>query len=308
MDIEAWATKSATRIRADGLQGAKESFRPVWYLILRQLDALDNRGTPIYSEEWDLLIVVDACRYDLLCEVADEYSYIESVGEFRSLASMTPYWMQENFIPEFADEMADTAYVCGNPFSDERLHEGDFATLDEVWRYAWDEPGTVPPRAVTDRTITAARTGDAERIIAHYMQPHCPFIPAPELSHGKELEHFWEGQPWHDVWGHLANGDVTLADVWEGYRENLKLALNDIGLLLENVDAERVVVTSDHGNAIGEWGVYGHPKKVTLDCLRKVPWVETTAHDTETHTPSTDTTGEREQTKKEQLRALGYVG
>ena len=34
--------------------------------------------------------------------------------------------------------------------------------------------------------------------------------------------------------------------------------LNDIGILLDNLDAERVVITADHGEAFGEYGILGH--------------------------------------------------
>lgn len=62
---------------------------------------------------------------------------------------------------------------------------------------------------------------------------------------------------------------------------------NDLETLLETVDADRVVVTSDHGNTIGECGTFGH-HGVPLDVLRRVPWVETDATDTGSFEPSID--------------------
>jgi hypothetical protein len=306
MDIAGWASESVTRIRSDGVHGLKGSFRPVYHKCLQGVSRLRDSGTPIYDRDWDLLIVVDACRLNLMHEVAPDYDYIDHVGAFRSLDSMTLRWMQKNFTPMYAAEMAESAYVCGNPFSKDALNDDDFLMLDEVWEYVWHEPGTVPPRAITDRTITAARNHDPDRLIAHYMQPHCPFISRPNLTQGKRLDKFGN-QDWDDVWQKLQAGKVAREDVWAGYRENLELALDDIKLLLENVDADKVVITSDHGNALGEWLVYGHPPGMPMDCLRVVPWIETTAVDHGTHDPETEVQVDGETDREEQLAALGYV-
>jgi hypothetical protein len=306
MDISGWAADSVARTRVDGLDGVRESLRPVYHKGLQTVSRLQHPGTHIYEREWDLLIVVDACRLDLMREVAADYDYIDDVGSFRSLDSMTLLWMAKNFVPEYADEMAETAYVCGNPFSADALDAEDFLDLDEVWRYAWDEPGTVPPRAITGRTIAAGRARQPDRLIAHYMQPHCPFLSRPDLTRGKHLDKFGR-QEWDDVWQKLQAGKLTREEVWAGYRENLQLALEEVALLLENVDAERTVITSDHGNALGEWLVYGHPPSMPMDCLRVVPWVEATAVDRGTHEPETEARPDGETGREEQLAALGYV-
>jgi len=36
-------------------------------------------GTNIYERDWDALVVLDACRVDILREVADEYEFIDEV-------------------------------------------------------------------------------------------------------------------------------------------------------------------------------------------------------------------------------------
>jgi hypothetical protein len=238
--------------------------------------------------------------------VADDYDYIDDVSSFRSLDSMTLLWMQKNFMPAYAAEMTETAYICGNPFSNEALDADDFLVLDEVWEYVWEEPGTVPPRAITDRTIAAAREHDPDRLVAHYMQPHCPFLSRPNLTKGKKLDRFGN-QDWNDIWQKLQAGKVSRDNIWAGYRENLELALDDIELLVKNVDAENVVISSDHGNALGEWFVYGHPPKMPLNCLRVVPWIETTAVDRGTHEPETEYQTDVETHREDQLAALGYV-
>jgi hypothetical protein len=262
-------------------------------------------GTPVYDRDWDLLVVVDACRLDLMCEVAPAHEFATEVGTLRSLDSTTQLWLRKNFTAPYTAEMAETAYVCANPFSAAELDPNDFHTLDEVWRDVWVEPGTVPPEAVTDRAIHTTREHDSRYLIVHYLQPHWPFLSRPEMVDGPRRGQFG-AQEWRDVWEKLRDGDLDRDEVWAGYRENLERALDEVAVLLRNVDAETAVVTSDHGNALGEWFVYGHPPTMPQDCLRVVPWVETTATDEGTREPATHAI-DRTLDRDEQLAALGYT-
>lgn len=305
MDVHWWLSESVERIRSDGRRGVRWAVEKPYYKLLQQHAKLRDPGRHVYEADWDLLVVVDACRLDLMREVADEYDYVTAVGEWRSINSVTRRWMEANFGSEFAEETARTAYVSGNPWSADLLDEATFGHVSHVWEHAWVDPGTVPPEAVTDETIRVAREGSYDRVVAHYMQPHCPFLSDPSVGPGKQLDRFGD-QPEGDVWDALRRGEVAKEEVWSAYRDNLRIALDDVGRLLRNVDAPRTVVTSDHGNALGEWGVYGHHPDMGLDCLRTVPWVETTAEDTGEVVPDPVRT-EHELSREEQLRDLGYL-
>lgn len=264
-----------------------------------------KRGTSVFEPEWDLLIVLDACRFDAMAEVADEYSFIESVGSFTSLGSHSREWMRRNFVDRSSEHKAETAYVTGNPFSEHLLSADDWFALEEVWKSQWDDAeGTIRPQPITDRAIELARTRDPPKMILHYMQPHAPFI-------GFEHSERQDPATWNDLhltrtaWDKVRDGDLDLDVAWEAYIDNLRCVLDSIELLLENVDAERVVISADHGECIGEFGVYGHPDQIALDPLREVPWVVTSATDDETYTPEprSDSDGVP---RAEKLEALGY--
>ncbi len=270
-----------------------------------------HQGRPIYDTEWDAMIVLDACRPDLLAEVTDEYDFLpDEIRTSYSVGSSSPRWHQGNFTETYREEMGRTALVTSNPWSEEILSAADFLLLDEVWRYAWDDDaGTVHPRPITDRAITAGREHSPDRLIAHYMQPHFPSIPDP-LGSELDLENW--GEKWDgNVWQQLEAGELSRARAWESYRANLRHVLDDVETLLSNLDAERVVVTADHGNAFGEWDVYGHPHDVHLPVLRSVPWVDCSATDTHTHEPALDEpraqvdTGEED--VQDRLKDLGYL-
>lgn len=97
--------------------------------------------------------------------------------------------------------------------------------------------------------------------------------------------------------------------MWRAYIENLQLTLPHVERLCDELPG-KTVVTSDHGNAFGEWGVYGHPHNRYLDCLINVPWLEFDGDDTRKKV----TTGEIDETTTEfdegvvddRLSALGY--
>lgn len=83
--------------------------------------------------------------------------------------------------------------------------------------------------------------------------------------------------------------------------------LESVELLLENIDAERAIITADHGNAFGEWGYYRHPEGCPIPAVRNVPWIVTSARDQKTHEPEEYDTDEVVLDVKEHLEALGYV-
>lgn len=296
------------RAREDGFRAAA---REINHIVSRNIASvyysavLDDPET-IWGD-WDVCIVLDACRPDLLTAVTDEYGFLpRQIPTVRSVGSTSTEWIEANFDPEYRRYLRDTAYITGNPYTDQYPELAELSLLDEVWRYAWDvDSGTQPPRPLTDRAITVWREQSPERLIVHYMQPHFPSIP-DSLDSKIDLESF--GEEWtNSVWDQLAAGELSDERIWEAYLENCRYVLNEVELLLDNLDAARVVITADHGNAFGEWGHYGHPGDSPVPWLQHVPWVETTGTDQGTHVPDTYTSENCvETTVSDRLSALGY--
>lgn len=313
-----------------GLQlGAYYLFVGLWLTLSTRL----RFGTPAYERDWDLLVVLDSCRTDALAAVADEYDFLENQGAVWSAGSTSGEWVAHTFDRSYAPAVARTAYVTANPHSDEVLRnrllppqyvavpatwpdwnpvEPDaFGLLDEVWADASDERlGVVPPATVTDRAIVAGRDADLDRLVVHYMQPHAPYIA--DAVDGNVPVSGTCAEPFEA----LRRGDADRETVWAHYLDNLRLVLDEVASLLENVDADRVAVTADHGEAFGEWGFYEHPVGCPLPAVKRVPWVETTATDRGTRNPAPVATGtaerdgaERDVAERdvaEKLRDLGY--
>lgn len=323
MTFADWLRDSRARMDNLGLQrGLLVSANELWIGALRRLGHYWNYGERIYDREWDALIVLDACRCDLLREVArtGEYPFLDPGFEtFPSAGSMSAEWMAKNFGPDQDSETAVTAYVSGNPFTRD-LNPERFALLDEVWQYGWDDEfGGVKPRPVTERAIAAGRDVDSDRLIVHYLQPHVPFRSMQDVAidWGDPAENFGvkDGAAGDDrgPWQQYRDGDLSHGRLWRAYRDNLEWVLEDLKLLLSNLDAETVVITADHANAMGEWWCYGHPDYVPVPALKEVPWVVTSATDEETFQPTLtppegDTNGDEMDNRaiNDRLSALGY--
>jgi len=286
-------------------------------LYLRGIQALGHGlsyGTSVYEFDWDLLVVLDGCRPDTLRAVAEEHGLGE-VGTIRSVGSCSSEWLENTFERgRHEAAVAETAMVTGNTWTDRYLTADRFAALDEVWKYAWDDdPGTVPAEAITDRTISAAREREPARLVAHYMQPHHPFVPDP-IEGDTGMARTGQESSAVNPWTLLRQGEVSPDRIRAAYRANLEHVLSSVEDLLDNVEAPRVVVTADHANLFGEWGLYGHPMATPVPALLRVPWVETSAWDTGSRTPSlappTELPVDRvagETDVTEQLDALGYL-
>ncbi|MEF8841791.1 MAG: hypothetical protein V5A62_09230 [Haloarculaceae archaeon] len=281
---------------------------------LQAVGRLVPYGENVYDREWDVLVVLDACRPDALETVASGVGFVDGVGRMRSVGSCSSEWLENTFDPATrGDAVAGTAMVTGNTWTDRYLDADAFAALDEVWKYAWDDDlGTVPAEAVTDRAVAVARTGDQDRLVVHYMQPHHPFVGSP-LEGDDGMARTSRESSECSPWALLRRGDAEPDRVWEAYLANLEYVLESVGTLLENV-GDRVAITADHGNLFGEWGLYGHPMHTPVPELLSVPWCETTARDRGTREPTLeppeplpvsrvyDAAGDRDR-----LEALGYL-
>jgi len=296
----------STEIEHGGWRGLLEFTSRLFHRKLQP----ERPGTPIWDREWDVLVILDACRYDLMERVYQEFRFLTEPEGYRSVGSNSIEWMNRTFSSSFESETASTTYITANPFSDQLISEDQFKQLEEVWRYGWNrKKGDIPPRPVTDTAISVGRSTGWNRLIVHYMQPHVPFLiyKRGDVTRSEFQENGMErvGKKWNEPLHELQRGELSLSKFWEYYESNLRLVLEDVDLLLNNISAEKVVISSDHGNALGERWLYGHPGGVDLPCLRRIPWMETTATENYTHEPA-DYEMEESIDVSDRLAALGY--
>lgn len=147
--------------------------------------------------------------------------------------------------------------------------------------------------------------------VAHWMQPHQPFRARPEWWTGDGnlanlVNPDWEADIC--VWQEARRGRFDTDDVWAAYRDNLRWALDWVERVQRNLDG-RVLVTADHGNAMGEWGTWAHPPGTVVPEVRRVPavWLDCTDQQTWTPDPLEETGEDTDATVHDRLKALGYA-
>jgi hypothetical protein len=239
----------------------------------------------VYEKEWDVLLILDACRPDVLRELSSEYAFLpDTIETHTSPGSQSQEWMQKTFSSEYSEEVSRTAYISSNVFT-RGLEHDRFALVDEVWQYASDDSlGTVPPEPVTDRAIATLRNDTFDRTVVHYYQPHQPYRSIDGIG---KIDFDLNADTLPDSAIHqLQRGQISFEDVWDAYVDNTRWVLDSVEVLLQSIDAETVAISADHGEAFGEWWCYEHPKHAPLPVLKTVPWVLTTASDNGSYTPS----------------------
>ncbi|PSQ45512.1 hypothetical protein BRD17_01200 [Halobacteriales archaeon SW_7_68_16] len=306
MGLSDFIGKWRARYHEDGAGALPGAVADLTTGALARVPGVTRLGTTVYDRDWDVLLILDACRWDMYDEVVGRGERIWSVG------ASSPEWMTNTFRERYADAVAATAYVTGNPFSETHVDRARLGAVDEVWRYGWDDAlGTIPPDPITDRVIATARSGEYDHVIGHYMQPHYPFVGDDSgTDAGIDLDRF--GDEAADgtggdrtYWQRVADGEIDLETLWTGYHDNLRLALEAVETVTDNVDG-RVAITADHGNAVGEWGYWGHEPNLLHPKMRWVPWEVREATDTETYVPTLEPGDEGTIDRESRLDLLGY--
>lgn len=265
-----------------------------------------HEGVNFFNQDWDTMVILDGCRYDLAADCSEFPGALDAI---QSPASQTTEFLQKTV----ADRtFPDTVYVSANPQL--TRVDAEFADVVPLWESAWDDDRrTVPPHAVVDALEDSTEAFVDKRLVVHFVQPHIPFIgptgdqfEQPSFQ-GDVLEN--RGAAVDNVWMQLRRGKVAKEEVRRAYKENLQIALPAVSRLLDLVDG-KTVITSDHGNAFGEWWTYGHPPGRHIDALTRVPWatVNTGQRPEITTTSKTISTADLDDDAvTNRLKHLGYV-
>lgn len=288
--------------------------------VLQEIDRLfyrrlrtwsyNEEGLDIFAADWDTMLLLDACRYDLFERAADLPGTSVAV---ESRGSATMEFLEGNFAGR---TLLDTVYVTASPMLYRHRDEiqVQFHDVVNVWKDdGWDEEyRTVLPETVAEAALDAAEQYPNKRLLVHFMQPHYPFIGPT----GRE--HFDLGRldfQWEDA----AVGSLGIPDdvVRRAYEENLDEVLPAVERLLARLDG-RTVVTSDHGQMFGERlfpipiREYGHPPGLYAEELVKVPWHvldEGPRREIVAGEPEAESDAETDDSDvaRQRLRELGYI-
>lgn len=269
-------------------------------------------GVDVFEEDWDNLVILDACRYDMFERRADLPGRLE---RRRSRGSTTVEFLRANVADR---DLTDTVYVTANPQLSQHREsiQPAFHEVVNVWREdGWNEEfGTVLPETLTAYAERAAERHPHKRLVVHYMQPHYPFVGSDTGFDKGHLD--GSGTETENVWNRLLQGtlDVDRSEIWRLYDENLDLVLEHVEELLGALEG-KTVVTADHGNMVGERAVpvpfreWGHPRGIYTEELVTVPWlvVESDSRRTITRGDAEAADTVESDVVTERLRNLGYA-
>lgn len=273
----------------------------------------------VMEEDWDYLIILDACRYDYFSKLYPPYLCGE-LNKVISPGSSTVEWCKNSFQKKYDD----TVYISANPFINSKVEVLNFNAKDhffkvvDVWDWGWSEKlGTVHPKRVNEAVQSYKERYSDKRFIVHYLQPHEPYL-GHTFGYPKPKPRSWAFLPMFRAIGitdvtrmsslllgifnrisraleprvngqdllwkvgkllrlpHANPIDAVLMKVGnkglrEAYSENLRIVLSYVAKLVREVSGV-IVVTSDHGERLGEGNSYSHYSGVRDPTLVEVPW------------------------------------
>ncbi len=221
------------------------------------------------EENWDYLLVLDACRFDVFSEVIADKLWKGGLEKVNSQANHTQAWYRTHWA-----EPNDVHLITANPHPYLDGSGPAFKNFKSDTR-AWRE-GQIDPRITLKFFKERKKKGERYRI--HLIPPHLPFLgkTGKKLFKKLGLRSITSPDVYEKIrqYGKEGNWD----ELKECYRENLSLVLDAIREHADLLSDGRTVLTADHGELLGEWGIYGHPprpKSLRLRrILRTVPWFE----------------------------------
>lgn len=288
---------------------------------------LNSNKTDIMGRDWDNLIILDACRYDAFEEINDLSGELEAL---ELASSNSSEFVDEYFLRR---DHYDTVLVTGNPHSptpsDGVFHDVRFVDVRDVDGEQYpgppvDDASVVPPEDIVSATINAHEEDPQKRIISHFMQPHLPFLG----ERGRELYSktmsgstghrdgvYKGGKSWValDIYRAVLDDefDISSDDIWAAYLENLRIVLDYVDGLVQELDG-KTVITADHGELLGDrilgLPYFGHPPKIRTPKLNTVPWftIESETRREVTEDPPGSLETRDDDAREAQLEALGY--
>lgn len=227
----------------------------------------------LHTIDWNILIILDAMRYDYFERFNTLFGTLTKVVTEESCT-------HDFLINNFPDNYYPYVYITANAYISNLqvpatpngfIARNRFEEIIEVWKHEWNgNYGTVLPRSLTD---IAEPYLIKEKVILHYGQPHFPSI-------GKTSVPIYAWQPISQLAkGFIATGispaSVSIETIKKAYEENVRIILKEVEYLVTLIDStQKIVITSDHGEMLGEHGLRMHLCTYDDPILTHVPWFE----------------------------------
>lgn len=218
----------------------------------------------IHETDWIYMIILDACRYDYF-----EKLWVRNNGyhmfPIKSPASSTVEWLKAVFPRKYdIDIISANPYIGSIHLSKWKYKCSEhFKYIYDVWNYKYnDKCGCVLPKDMFDECVEYYTKNVERRCIFWFLQPHSPYI---DLESGKTVDDFVNWGAKKDFKSFFGYDIKTL------YRKNLEYVLPYVYKLMRIIK-DPMIITSDHAELLGEYGLVGHPN-FDVPELRTVPFI-----------------------------------
>lgn len=245
--------------------------------------------------------MLDGCGYYIFKSVYKSFFPESDLKKRISTATGTYMWARNNFKDK---DCSDIIYISPIVNTDNWLPNNNFFKIVMSWKTQWNaEYGTVMADGTTKVARSVLNENLGKRVIIHYLQPHQPYIGFPpkfklqalELSDSSEkikakirrkVVVFWTKHHLPNTWlwriTNLLDINSIVAQLyadkgWKGvrdaYTDNLRYVLKYVTEIANAYPEKKIVITSDHGERLGEFNMFGHGgrrDKVVIE----VPWLE----------------------------------
>lgn len=226
----------------------------------------------VHEGRWDTLLILDAMRYDVFKQLN------KIPGKLVKVTSPAPHtwpWLDAMFPHRYPwTYFTAHPHIVHKDIPDRWRGDLHFDRVVPIWDKYWNnELGTVHPVDV----CKVVGTTPYKKAIVHFIQPHGPWIGKHKLLNPWSLE-------LHQKYNMMADWIIervkpTPLQFRLLYKDNVRLVLNTIQKNLKLFKG-RVVITSDHGEMLGESDKDGEPiflhhpsyPEFAVKKLLEVPW------------------------------------
>ena len=224
-----------------------------------------------YFADWDYLVILDSCRYDVFEEVVTELGILGKLMKADSGAINTSDWYKLHW----SKEDTDAILVSANPWSFK--DDASDGASGRFRKAIWADPegkhikGDQAIRARIEPLCKGGQDGgfgvfhpnialeclsaykvQGLRYVIHLIPPHLPFIgvKGQALFAHLKLDSHIHGGIYRAIRNYGKKGHWD--ELKECYKESLVATLHCLARYVESLSDGRLVISSDHGELIGE--------------------------------------------------------
>lgn len=252
-------------------------------------DTMTSHSELLHSTDWNVLIVLDACRYDYFLRVFGYDLSQYGIKKVDSEAPTTPLWLSKHWSGSYPE----VVYISANPFINSKgVPFGGYKATDhfncilDFWDKV-DEYDRVKPELIAGVACGGITTG-MTKMIVHFLQPHAPYYFQQDTQKLRQrAKKYIPMKYWNPIRRVFKRSSKKVLGLEQRYFNNYSKLEIKKAYMMNLVDTYfsvvsiikeakrnhlKVVITSDHAEFLGENGEWGHHTSDN-DLIRTVPWV-----------------------------------